>query len=734
MGTKGGAGTTGGAFPVAMPLESLDLPPAALGLLGGMCDGLNEMQADSVRAGILEGQSVLVSAPTSGGKTLVAILAMLSCLSRGAGRAVYLCPMRSLAAEKHRELLELETVRFNGKRPRVAKTTGERETGGRGSGEADVIVMTNERLDALMRKDGRWRERIGLLVVDEVHMVGDGKRGPALEAVIAHAMSMDRPPQIVGLSATAPNAQELARWLGANLVQSYTRPVPLLEGVYDGETLRMSDGDTLPVERGGGYGAAVHVGLASALAGHKALLFADTKRGAALMARDAAKAIGGRLSRNDRERLRKTAARIMQSAEPTETVRALASAVEGGAAFHHAGLAQECREAVEDGFREGAIRLVASTPTLAMGVNLPARRVVISSLTLFDYDVKRRVPIGVREYRQMAGRAGRPRYDPVGEAIIVTDMPGAVNAWKHYIRGEPERVDSHMAGVSLRAHLLGLVAIRPGITEGGIVDFFLMTLAGIQAGGEEIRRAVGAGLCFLRSGGLVATGGGGPASLVPSGLGDLAAKMYMEPSAALAFQRAARAGTSGAGHELGLLYAAVTHGNAWKISARKADMAPLGELITANTDEIFEEIGGEEDDVGRTMLALWHWKDEEGMSGIADRLGVEQGTMRGMAQEAARAIRHIAAVSRLERNATLAREAEELAVRVEHGVRHELIGLAGLRHVGRAHARRLHGAGYGTPASLLALSAKGLAKIIPVGEKRAAEILEQARGLPAGRG
>ncbi|MDD9808692.1 MAG: DEAD/DEAH box helicase [Thaumarchaeota archaeon] len=716
-------------FATVMPIDGLNLPTEAISLLRKLCSGLNEMQADSVKKGILEGKSVLVSAPTAGGKTIVAWMAILACLSRGAGRAVYLCPMKSLAQEKYAELEGLRALRINGGAARVAMATGEHVEGDLPPEKADMLVATNERMDSMIRKGRGSPGRTGLIVVDEIHMAGDRRRGPVLETVIAHAKSMKSPPQIVALSATAPNAGELASWLGAELVQSDKRPVPLHEGVYDGETLRMGDGRALPVERGGDYGNAVHVGLASALAGHKTLVFADSRRGAASMAREAAGAIGQRLSREDRKALRELSARISGPGEPTRTARALASMVRDGAAFHHAGLGQVCREAVEEGFREGALRLVVSTPTLAVGVNLPARRVVVSSLTMFDQDAKRRVPISVRAYRQMAGRAGRPQYDDAGEAVIVTDGQGADRAWRHYIGGEPERVESRMADASsLLAHLLSLVVIRPGITEGRIAGFFLMTLAAVQAGEDGIRRAVDGGLRFLLSNGLVSSQrNGGHASFMPTRLGTLATRRYMEPRVALAFQRAARAGTSGASHTLGLIYAAVAFGTDGAY-ARKDDLGHIEELVAGHSDEIFVAIRDTGNDVERSALALWRWIDETPDTQIADRLDIEPGIMDTIAGKVARLVCGIAAVSRLERNRALADEAEKLAVRIEHGVRPELVDLVGLRHVSRSRARKLHDTGYETRKSLRALSAQKLAQIIPVGEKRAAEILRQASG------
>jgi len=724
-----GTGNLGGGEPAgtAARVADLGLPPWAAGFLERAHPELNAMQAGCVRAGLLDGRSVLVLAPTAGGKTLVAFMAILSCIHRDAGRAFYLCPTRSLAHEKYGELEGLRGLRPGGRALGVAMSIGGHDEGDEPGG-ADVVVTTNERLDSMMRRGPRALGRVGLIVADEVHMVGDRGRGPALETVIAHAKSMGRPPQLVGLSATAPNADELARWLGATAVQTCTRPVTLHEGVYDGESLAIRGRGGLRVESGGGYHPAVHVGLASALGGDKTLVFADTKPHAVAWAKQAAGVIGDRLPGKDRVALNGLAARIAGAGEPTAAVGALASCVRQGVAFHHAGLAQRHKGAVEAGFREGGIRLVVATPTLAVGVNLPARRVVVSRLDRYDHGENRAVPISVREYKQMAGRAGRPGHGTWGESVIVTDAQGAARAWDHYIDGKPERVVSGMADAALlRAHLLGLVVARPGIAEVQIAEFFLMTLAAIQNGEAAIRQSVRGCLEFLCSGGFVYRRRSAVQdAFTASRLGTLTARMYMDPSVVLRLLEVARARTEDPSHTLGLMHAALTHSSVFKIRVRKKDEEARRELVAEHTDGLFTAVGGTESGVDRPVLALWLWIEGASTADIADRLDIEEGTLGTITRAVWPIVRCIGQLSLLEGNAGLAEEASALAARIEHGVRPELLDLVGLRHVGRAHARTLYARGHKSRESLRSLTPKRLAEIIPVGEGRAAEIIAQA--------
>ena len=199
-----------------MDVDSLDLPPQARGLLASQ--GYRKLyppQAKAVRAGLLGGRSVMVSAPTASGKTLIASMAMMAHLGRRAGRAVYLSPLRALASEKHREFEKFSAVSLGGSPPRSAISAG----GSRFvAGRARILVLTNEAMDAALRGSAAWTREIGLVVVDEVHLLGDPDRGPTLEMVLSRLARASPRPQLVCLSATVTNAAELAGWLGCRLV------------------------------------------------------------------------------------------------------------------------------------------------------------------------------------------------------------------------------------------------------------------------------------------------------------------------------------------------------------------------------------------------------------------------------------------------------------------------------------------------------------------------------------
>ncbi len=232
-----------------MKIEQLDLPDSAIEFLKSQgFEKLYPPQADSIESGLLDGKSILVSAPTASGKTLIAMLAMISFLSKNDGKVIYLSPLRALAAEKFSEFKKLEKVTL-GKKVKVSISTGDYENIEKNLEKSNVLILTNEKMDSIIRHGAEWVEEIGLVIADEVHLIGDENRGPTLEMVLTQLKLLETNPQIVGLSATITNSDEIADWLGCKLVKNDWRPVPLTEGVCDAGEVTMSDGKTFSVER-----------------------------------------------------------------------------------------------------------------------------------------------------------------------------------------------------------------------------------------------------------------------------------------------------------------------------------------------------------------------------------------------------------------------------------------------------------------------------------------------------
>ena len=175
---------------------------------------------------MFDGNNLVVAIPTASGKTLIALLACIKSLEETGYKTLYLSPLRALAYEKY---LEFKTyLDLLGRR--TVLLTGDYDTEDSRVKYADVIIATNEKIDSAIRHQAGWISRIGLIISDEVHLINDSSRGPTLEVVLAQLRKITNA-QILALSATIRNADEIARWLEAQLVSSDWRPVKLNEGV-----------------------------------------------------------------------------------------------------------------------------------------------------------------------------------------------------------------------------------------------------------------------------------------------------------------------------------------------------------------------------------------------------------------------------------------------------------------------------------------------------------------------
>src|SRR5712692_8729697 len=197
-----------------MRVDNLDIPHGAIEFLrnNGFVT-LYPPQEKSVKAGLLEGDSMLVSTPTASGKTLIALLAIIKHLSIKKGKVVYLSPLKALASEKLFEFKKLESVDF-GRKIRIQISTGDYDQTDKNLGQNDILVFTNEKMDSIIRQGAEWLNEISLVIADEVHLLGDDDRGPTLEIVLTKLMLLSQKPQILALSATVTNADEVSDWLG----------------------------------------------------------------------------------------------------------------------------------------------------------------------------------------------------------------------------------------------------------------------------------------------------------------------------------------------------------------------------------------------------------------------------------------------------------------------------------------------------------------------------------------
>ncbi len=678
-------------------------------------------QADSVKSGLLDGQSILVSAPTASGKTLIAMLAMLSYLSNNKGKVIYLSPLRALAAEKFTEFKKLEKI-ILGNKVKVAISTGDFENIEKNLEKSNVLILTNEKMDSIIRHGAEWIDEIGLVISDEVHLIGDENRGPTLEMILTQLKLLETRPQIVGLSATITNSDEIADWLECKLVKNDWRPVPLSEGVYDEGQVTMSDGKTFEVERSL-MGTPIDLGVQSVYQGGQSLVFAETRTRSKSLAIKASDAIFQILEKKEIIELEKTSKKLLSENEHTELVKTLSLLVKKGVAFHHAGLNQKCRETIEAEFRKGTIKLLSSTPTLAAGVNLPARRVVISNINRYNAKVGANRPISILEYKQLCGRAGRPQYDDYGESIIV-GKGNTVDLMEYYINGKPEPIVSKITDdKSLRTHILSVIVTHPGIKKEEILKFFLQTLGGLQSRKPTIKFAIDISLRFLASKFLIIKKGERYAA---TEFGQKTSMLYIDPLTATYFRDSIENISHERKHTFGFLHM-ITNCEEFfpKFSLRQKDYETASLMIDNHSSQLLETIS--EYDCSRSLLALQSWITESTELSLSDNLGIESGDMHRMIENANWLSYCLREISKHVERADLLEELSDLRNRIVYGIREELLDLVRVKGIGRIRSRILFKHGIKNLNDLRKIPVNKLAEIDKIGSTIADNIKAELR-------
>jgi helicase len=705
-----------------MKIEKLDLPESAIDFLKSQgYEKLYPPQADSVKSGLLNGKSVLVSAPTASGKTLIAMLSMMSYISKNKGKIIYLSPLRALAAEKFSEFKKLEKVAL-GNKVKVGISTGDFENIEKNLEKNNILVLTNEKMDSIIRHGAEWVDEIGLVIADEIHLIGDENRGPTLEMILTQLKLLETKPQIVGLSATITNSNEIADWLECNLIKNDWRPVPLAEGVCDAGEITMGDGKTFEVERSI-RGTPIDLGVQSVKDGGQSLVFAETRTRSKSLATKAADVISQILAKKELIQLEKTSKKILSENEHTELVKTLAILVKKGVAFHHAGLNQKCREIIETEFRNGTIKLLSSTPTLAAGVNLPARRVVISSVNRYNAKVGANRPISILEYKQLCGRAGRPQYDKFGESIIVGNG-NTKDLIDYYIKGEPEPIESKITDdKSLRTHVLSVVVTHPGIKKEEILEFFLKTLGGLQSRKPTIKFAIDISLRFLSSEYLLVKKGERYAA---TEFGKKTSMLYIDPLTATYFRDAVENVSQDRKHTFGFLHLISNCEEFFpKFSLRQKDYESASLMIENNSSELLEPIS--EYDCSRSLLALQAWITESSELSLSDNLGIESGDMHRMTETANWLSYCLREISKHVERADLLEELGDLRRRIVYGIREELLDLVRVKGIGRVRARILFKNGIKNLTDLEKIPVNKLAEIDKIGSTIAENIKTELR-------
>lgn len=676
---------------------------------------------------VLSGENVVLAVPTASGKSLVAYLAILNSVLRG-GKALYIVPLKALASEKYEDLARFESLGI-----RVAESTGDYDESDAALHKYDVVVATSEKVDSLLRHRSKWLDQLSVVVADEVHMLNDPERGPTLEVILVKFRTFNPEAQLIALSATIKNAGELAEWLGAKLVTSDWRPVPLRQGVYlDGE-LFFTDNSKRAIEE---LDNPVHSIVRETLESKgQCLIFVNTRKASESLAMDLGPLVR-RMCEEKKDALMKLSRRLIgEQDEPTTLGSKLGKCLKNGAAFHHAGLTNAQRRLVESSFKKGLVSCIVATPTLAAGINLPARTVIVRDVRRYDSN-SGYASIPVFEVKQMCGRAGRPRYDPYGEAILVAkDEEERRFLLDEYLLAENENIYSKLGTEpAIRSHVLALIATRHAESLGELREFFGKTFLAHQIDASFLEHTVSEVVDFLSLEKMVAEEDG---KLVATSFGRRVSDLYIDPRSAVIMRDALKRYKPGA--TFGLLHTISSVPDMPQLYLRQSDAERIEEFVVSVKSELLADVP---DDLNayelflseiKTAKLLNDWISEVHENDIAEAFGVGPGDIRNKVDIAQWLMHAVARLSEVF-NKEATKDAIELTRRITYGIRPELLDLVKLRGIGRVRARALHARGYRNLEDLRLESYDRLKQIPTIGEAVARSIKEQlgqrGEGIP----
>ncbi|MDR3282328.1 MAG: DEAD/DEAH box helicase [Candidatus Methanoplasma sp.] len=703
-----------------MNIADLDIVPELRGALveQGFSD-LYPPQAEAIPKA-LQGKNLVVAIPTAGGKSLIGYIPAVNMVLRRGRKVLYIVPLKALASEKRDDL-----DKFSHLGVKVMMSTGDLDSEDGRFSDADVIVATSEKADSMIRHGSAWIRGVGMVIADEVHMIHDPGRGPTLEVTLTKLARRNPDLQVIALSATISNASDMARWLNADLVTGEWRPIPLKEGVYLEGEIDFDDGSIVEVPEG--KDAIWGMMEQTVKEGGQCLLFVNTRRSTESLAvkyADKMKALAGRqLSQSDVETLE-------GDADATSMGKKLSACVKCGMAFHNAGLTYKQRKYVEDNFKNGLIKCIVATPTLAAGINLPARRVIVRDTYRFEAGAGN-TPISVMEVKQMCGRAGRPGYDPYGEAVLV-----AKNDFDHdhlmddYVLHDTERLTSKLGSERvLRSHVLGLVATGDADSESSIVEFMHGTFYGSTSQLHGIESVVENCVDFLEREKMVARDGGA-VRILP--FGRRVSDLYIDPVSAVMMRNAVERIDDDTDDIL-IMHAVASTPDVLGMYPKKGDMDRLKTLTEMYEGKFLTEPVDDEDEFGfddflsnlKVAVLMGDWIGEVTEEDMTVRMGIGPGDIRSrveMSEWLLYAMNEIALIFRPDAVCRI----RPLLTRVKYGVKEELLGLVSFRGVGRARARVLFDDGIKGKEDVMSVSEEALSKMPKIGPALARSMKAQA--------
>ena len=663
---------------------------------------LTPPQQAVVDQGLLgSGFHAVLQMPTGAGKTWLAEQAIADVL-QGNGRAIYLTPLRALA----NELVERWTQRFEGYE--VGVFTGEYghlQAYPVPFDRARLLIMTPERLDACTRHwrtHWSWLPKVDLIVVDELHLLGERGRGPRLEGALMRARRLNPFLRLLGLSATLGNRAELAEWLGGVHYGSSWAPIPI-EWRYARYKRATDKPDILKTE--------VQRCIDD---GGQSLVFVQSRRRA-------------------------------------EELSAVLRNAGVSAGHHHAGLDSDDRRRLEGDYRSGSLRALVSTGTLEMGLNLPARQVVLYDLQRFDGTDF--TPLSVNTVWQRAGRAGRRGLDTKGEVVLLAPTWDRVS--DRYAAGQFESIKSGLAEPrALAEQVLAEVSSGYARTRAQLHRNLQLSLAAHQNRLPALDKIVAD---MLDSGMLVEVSEDEERKtrLKSTRLGRIAVRQMLSPSTVVTLARALQAETAAELTFLDLLI----------ICANTHDCEPLIPVDFKELEEISDQLAQEpctllqgthegilsRTEVGgrrllsviKTALIMRAWTRAGNAEAIADSFGCYAFEVRRLGENMERILTAAVAVCAppkpqpsaseeplpppvFSEEPTIVDRVGALAAMVAHGIDEQTVTLTFIDGIGGTLSRRLRDAGIADIEDLALSEPEFLSKIRGVSKTRATRWIDEA--------
>lgn len=487
------------AFPERVPakvatdltsLASVGFPASLVAAWAGAIPALNALQVAAINEyGVLDGENLVVSAPTSSGKTMVGELAALrNVLDRK--RALFLLPLKALVADKRRHFGKV----YGSFGVRTIEATGETDDiTPLLRGRYDIALLTYEKFATIALTFPHVLAQAGVIVVDEAQMIADVGRGANLEFVLTLIRMRRREgiePQLIALSAVIGDTNGLEQWLGARLLRRTERPVPLDEGLLLGDgRFRYIDPASGKERVEGPLIQRIHrkgssqdwiIPLVRKLVdeGQQVIVFRETKGDA----RGCANYLGETLGLPGA----KAALDQLPAGDPSQASLDQRRTLARGVAFHNSDLHPEERRIIEEEFcrPNSGLRVIAATTTLAMGVNTPASSVIIAGL-----EHPGEQPYSIAEYKNLVGRAGRLGYAEQGASyLLALDPRTEHDFWTRYVTGTPENLVSRFLedGTDARSLIVRVLvsarrAAGEGVASEEIIEFLEASFGAFQA-------------------------------------------------------------------------------------------------------------------------------------------------------------------------------------------------------------------------------------------------------------